>query len=302
MPAWSEILDEIQTSPTAHGAVRQKYLEKLHNQTSRDTVLYSSGWDELDFRTEKHTITNSDVHGFMQSFHELEGDQLDLIINTPGGDPEVCEEIVSYIREKYDHLRVIVPRVALSGGTLLCCAADEVIMGHHSSLGPTDPQMRIPGPNGPVWTPAQAIIDFMETVENKEGEGEPIAHHQPTLNHIYPGLVERAEEAIDLSEILAKEWAEEYMFSGDSDASTKANELGEYLSDRGTFKSHNRRISRERLRSETALEVSALEEDQELQDLVLSIFHATVASHSDCGIIKVIENHEGSSYIHKVDD
>lgn len=301
MPAWTDILDEIETSSSAYGTVRQKYLKKLSDYTGRDTILYSSGWDELEVRTEKQAITDSDVHGFMQSFHELDGEELDLILHTPGGDPEVCEEIVSYIRQKYSNVRVIVPRVALSGGALLCCAADEVIMGHHSSLGPTDPQMRIPGPSGPVWTPAQAIIEFIEKVEGREASGEPIAHFQPTLSHIYPGLVERAEEAINLSESLAKEWAETYMFEGDPDASDKANELGEYLSDRGTFMSHNRRISRERLQDETAMAVSSLENDQDLQNYVLSTFHAAVASHSDLGIVKVIENHEGSSYMHKMD-
>lgn len=209
--------------------------------------------------------------------------------------------MVEYIREKYDDFRIIVPRLALSGGTLLCCAADEVILGHHSSLGPTDPQMTIPGPNRPKRTPAQALVDFMEKIERREKDGEPIGHYQPVLDKITPGLIIQAEQAIDLSESLAREWAEQYMFSGDKNAEEKAEELATFLKDRGNFKSHNRRIGRGRICDETDMKVTKLESDQDLQEYVLSVFHAAQATHSDRSMVKIIENHIGNRYMQQVE-
>lgn len=304
MPAWSYILDEIkevkETRPTAYDEVRREYLLDLHDYTGRDTILYSSGWTEVDEPSAKAAITDTDVHGFMQAIHGLEGDCLDLIVHTPGGTPEVVEQIVHYLREKFEDLRVIVPQSAMSGGTLLCCAADQVVMGHHSSLGPTDPQLRVPSISGEQWTAAHSIIELFEEVREKLENDDATAHYEPVLQHYHPGLLNKAREAVAMSESLAKEFAEKYMFSNEDDAEQKATELGEYLSKRENFKSHNRRISRERIQNETEMHVMTLEDDQELQDLVLSTFHATMATHSERRIVKIIENHEGSTYTNQI--
>jgi len=304
MPAWSYILDEIkevdETRPTAYDEVRREYLEELNDYTGRDTILYSSGWTELDTASTKAPITDTDVHGFMQAIHNLSSDELDLILHTPGGNPEVVEQIVNYLREKFDNIRVIVPQSAMSGGTLLCCAADEVVMGHHSCLGPTDPQLRIPTIGGKEWTAAHSIIELFEEVEEKLEDGDPTAHYEPILQHYHPGLLNKARESVSMSESLAKEFAEQYMFANDNNSDKKAQDLGEYFSQRENFKSHNRRISRERIQDETEMEVETLEDEQELQDLVLSIFHATMATHSERRIVKIIENHEGSTYTNQL--
>ena len=66
---------------------------------------------------------------------------LDLILHTPGGNPTATEGIVKYLHSKFGNdIRVIVPQMAMSAGTMLACSANTIIMGKHSCLGPIDPQ------------------------------------------------------------------------------------------------------------------------------------------------------------------
>ena len=50
-------------------------------------------------------------------------------------DPAAAEAIVNYLRLKFDYdIRVIVPQLAMSAGTMIACAAKEIIIGKQSSL------------------------------------------------------------------------------------------------------------------------------------------------------------------------
>jgi hypothetical protein len=300
MPTWGKILEEIKEEqdirPSSFDKVRRKYLEQVNEITNRAVILYSSGWNEVDSDSPQFSVTDSDMQGFMQTINTIESNKLDLLLHSPGGSTEVAEQIVTYLRAKFDSIRVIVPQSAMSAATLICCAADEVIMGHHSSLGPTDPQMLIPTETGRRWVPAQTVVDQFEEVDEKIQEGEEIAHYTPILSQYDPGLKKQAENAINLSNQLAEDWAANHMFNGESRADEKANQLANYLSDHTNFLSHNRRIGREHLEEETPMNVSKLEANQDLQDAVLSVFHAATATHDHQDVTKLIENHEGGIY------
>lgn len=300
MPTWGDIIDEIKeledTRPSSFDKVRRKYLKEVHDETERDVILYSSGWTELDINSPNFSVSETDVQGFMETISSINNDELDLILHSPGGSTEVAGQIVTYLREKFSSLRVIVPQAAMSAATLICCAADEVIMGHHSALGPTDPQMRIPTKTGQRWVPAQSIVDQFSEVDEKIQAGENIAHYTPILSQYDPGLKKEAESLIALSNQLAERWAKQYMFDGDPDADSKASELSRYLSDHTNFLSHNRRIGRSHLEDNTPMVVEKLEDNQDLQDAVLSVFHAVTATHGHRQYTKIIENHEGDMY------
>lgn len=306
MPTWGEIIDEIKeeadTSPSAFDKIRRKYLRHVADVNERNVILYSSGWNELEIDSPQFSITDTDVQGFMETISDLNSNDLDLILHSPGGSTEVAEQIVTYLREKFTNIRIIVPQSAMSAATLMCCAADEVVMGHHSSLGPTDPQMRIPTKTGQRWVPAQTIVDQFEEIDEKIQAGEDIAHYTPILSQYDPGLKQQADNAIRLSNRLAEQWAEQYMFADDSDASQKASDLSDYLSNHANFLSHNRRIGRTHLEENTPMKVAKLEDDQELQDAVLSAFHAVTATHSHQQHTKIIENHQGDLYGRRIEE
>ncbi|MCS6936208.1 MAG: ATP-dependent Clp protease proteolytic subunit [Candidatus Bipolaricaulota bacterium] len=66
---------------------------------------------------------------------------IDLVLHTPGGLVLASLQIARALRRHPGGTRVIVPHYAMSGGTLIALAADEIIMSPHAVLGPVDPQI-----------------------------------------------------------------------------------------------------------------------------------------------------------------
>jgi ClpP class serine protease len=66
---------------------------------------------------------------------------IDLVLHTPGGLVLASEQIAYGLRDHPGKVTVIVPHYAMSGGTLLALAADEIVMDPAAVLGPVDPQL-----------------------------------------------------------------------------------------------------------------------------------------------------------------
>ena len=297
MPSWREVLGEIQGAQDPYDRYRRVYLNELHNYTERDVLLYSSGWTHTDFPSSQQSIIDADMQGIMEAFSRLDGDELDLILHSPGGSPGAAESIVDYIRSKYEHVRVLVPHAAMSAGTMICCASDELMMGRHSFVGPIDPQITLDTPTGHRPIPAGAILSqFKEAKEEIREDDSNLAFWTPILRQYGPGLIQECNQAMDLSKELAEEWARQYMLSDADGADEAAESLAEELTDYEKFKIHNRHLHRDKAR-ELGMEVSDLEDDDELQDLVLTIYHATTLTHDNHSIAKIIETHQGNTYM-----
>jgi ClpP class serine protease len=66
---------------------------------------------------------------------------LDIILHTPGGLVLAALQIARAIRAHKGKVTIFVPHYAMSGGTLIALAADEIVMSRHAVLGPIDPQV-----------------------------------------------------------------------------------------------------------------------------------------------------------------
>jgi len=66
---------------------------------------------------------------------------IDIILHTPGGLVLAAEQIAKALVERKAKVTVFVPHYAMSGGTLIALAADEVVMDANAVLGPVDPQI-----------------------------------------------------------------------------------------------------------------------------------------------------------------
>jgi len=68
---------------------------------------------------------------------------IDLVLHTPGGLVLAAEQIAQALRRHAATAKVtvFVPHYAMSGGTLIALAADEIVMGENAVLGPVDPQL-----------------------------------------------------------------------------------------------------------------------------------------------------------------
>jgi ClpP class serine protease len=66
---------------------------------------------------------------------------VDLILHTPGGLVLASEQIAHALCRHPARVTIFVPHYAMSGGTLLALAADEIVMDENAVLGPVDPQL-----------------------------------------------------------------------------------------------------------------------------------------------------------------
>lgn len=228
----------------------------------------------------------------MEVTSDLSGQNLDLILHSPRGSPEAAGAIVSYLRSRFDNIRVIVPNLAMSAATMIACAADEITMGKHSFLGPIDPQLPLMTPVGLHLVPAQAILDQFAKAQKECQDPQKVAAWTPMLSQYGPALLVQCENALEMSQELVAKWLKEFMLKD----SAKAEEVSAWLADHSDSKSHSRHLPRQEL-IDRGLPISKLECDDDLQDLSLSVFHATTHTFSGTPVTKIVENHNGRAFI-----
>jgi ClpP class serine protease len=83
-----------------------------------------------------------DSEDVLRAIHMADDDvPLDIVLHTPGGLILAALQIAHALRAHKAKVTVFVPHYAMSGGTLIALAADEIVMCEHSVLGPIDPQI-----------------------------------------------------------------------------------------------------------------------------------------------------------------
>ncbi len=132
----------------------------------------------------------------------------------------------------------------MSAATLITCAANQIVLGKHSSLGPTDPQILIPTSLGIRAAPAQAILDQFDRAQRECADPAKLSAWLPMLSQYGPDLIMQCESALEMSKELVKTWLESYMFKGVDDRAHKAQLISDWLSGHENFKSHVRHIPR----------------------------------------------------------
>jgi hypothetical protein len=291
MPDWNEILVELQASGSTFDMIRRKYLKHLHDLTGRNVIAYYSGWLEKPWMKETVGIDDGDKIGFMTTIHGLEHTKgLDLILHTPGGETAATESIVDYLRKVFgNNIRAIVPQLALSGGTMIACSCKSIVMGKQSSLGPIDPQFGGLAAHG-------VLEEFKKAYEECKEDEAKIPIWQPIIARYDPTLIGECQKAIAWSEEMAKNWLVTGMLKDKPDRESLAEKIVKELGDHALTKSHARHISAERCR-EIGLAIEYMEEDQNLQDAILSVHHAFAHTLSATGAFKIIENHNGKALV-----
>jgi ClpP class serine protease len=66
---------------------------------------------------------------------------IDFLLHTPGGLVLAAEQIARALEKHPAKVTVFVPHYAMSGGTMVSLAADEIVMDENAVLGPVDPQL-----------------------------------------------------------------------------------------------------------------------------------------------------------------
>jgi ClpP class serine protease len=150
---------------------------------------------------------------------------IDLLLHTPGGMVLAAEQIAYALCKHRGRVTVFVPHYAMSGGTMIALAADEVVMDDNAVLGPIDPQIG--------QCPAASILRVVEQKEINEIDDQTlimadvarkaIDQVQSTVRRI---LAQRGEISEDRAEDLAQSlssgrWTHDYPITVE-----EARELG----------------------------------------------------------------------------
>ena len=290
MGSWNDVLIELNNTQSQQDYVRRKKIKELSEYTGRNVITYYSSW--LNKQGNNLDITDADMTGFMNCVHGLDCSKgLDLILHTPGGSPTAAEAIVNYLRTKFNYdIRVIVPQLAMSAGTMIACSSKEILMGKQSSLGPIDPQF-----NG---IPAYNIRYEFEEAKQDLLQNPQNANYWAIKLQQYPAaFMKSALDAIELSGLLVKEWLGTAMYDNkcSSDCAIIENIVA-HLNEHDDSKVHDRHFNYE-FCINIGLKITMIEEDDVLQDRVLSVHHAYMITLDTTPAVKIIENQNGKAVI-----
>ena len=291
MASWDELAAQIDGRLSPLDEVRKSCVRQLAKARKRNVICYYSGWLQNGTDSSDISISDNDVEGLMNAIHGLDRDKgLDLVLHTPGGDVAATEAIVSYIRDCFPNdVCAIVPQLAMSAGTMIACSCNEVLMGRQSSLGPTDPQFG--------GLPASGILDEFERAK-AEVEENPAsgAVWSQIIGKYHPTLLGECANALSMAESMVTDWLERYMFKGREDAGERSSKLAAALCDHKQSAMHGRHFSYLKLR-EFGMNVSLIEDDDAIQDAVLSLHHAYMITFQRNPVVKIIESSNGNAWV-----
>ena len=91
---------------------------------------------------------------------------IDIILHTPGGLVLASQQIACALCDHTAKVTAFVPHYAMSGGTLIALAADEIVMDPHAVLGPVDPQIG--------QFPAASILKVVEQKDANEVDDQTL--------------------------------------------------------------------------------------------------------------------------------
>ena len=299
MPTWEKILEELQPCVDGNGntvpgltidALRRKYTALLSAYTGRNVIVYYSGW--LADLEDNVSVNDTDMTGFVNAMQNLDPARgLDLVLHTPGGDPNAAESIVNYLHSVFgNNIRVIVPHMAMSAGTMISCSAKSVLMSRHSALGPVDPQFG--------GTPAYNIVkEFTDAKVDIEANPNSANYWALQLSKYPPAFVYAAVDAIELSNTLVGQWLRQYMFADERKGKELDNRIRRIRNKLNSNNmSHGRHFNYDFCR-ELGMKVEALEDDPTLYDLVMGVHNAYTIATQFFSVSKIIENQFGAQYM-----
>ncbi|MHB0875359.1 MAG: SDH family Clp fold serine proteinase [Anaerolineae bacterium] len=144
---------------------------------------------------------------------------IDIIVHTPGGMVLAAEQIAYALCRHAAKVTVLVPHYAMSGGTLIALAADEIIMDDNAVLGPVDPQVgQYPAASIVAVTRSKPIADIDdETLILADVAKKAIEQVRHTVQSLLeqrcrrPATGKSPEDAQHLAEVLTGgTWTHDY--------------------------------------------------------------------------------------------
>jgi hypothetical protein len=253
-----------------------KLIKQYNQYTNSFLFVYSSA---INKPMPDNILNMDDYFITFDLLNKIKSKKLDFYIETPGGSGETAEEIVRFLRSKFEGVNFVVSGEAKSAGTLLVLSGDEINMTRSGSLGPIDAQIRI----------GRSVIsayDYMEWIDEKKEEAEKNKKLNPfdatMVAQISPGELSGVNHSLRFAEDLITEWLPKYKFKNWTHTETqkkkvtqnhkekRAREIVGELINHGKWRSHGRSIKISDL-EDIKLKINCIDNDPSLCDIVYRI-------------------------------
>jgi hypothetical protein len=192
-----DFYDQLDNSLEIHKSI----VQEIEGLTKRTLVAYVAN---LGFPGDALVQNDIDaIEGILRSMNlQADKDDLDLLIESPGGTPDAAERLVRICRTYSKSFRAVVVGQAMSAATLASLGSDELVMGATSGLGPIDPQMVYRTKDGVFQRPAKSIIDaYTSAVAAAQ---QAVAQGQPADPFLH--ILDKLDVSFVIECLRAREW------------------------------------------------------------------------------------------------
>lgn len=213
---------------------RQALIQTIEARTNCPLICYVAGIDA--------GIDRDDVIGFVDLLHNINpNEDLDFLLQTPGGDTDAADKLISMVRTKAGtgRLRIIVPDFAKSAGTLMVLGADTVVMSDTSELGPIDPQIILSDGNNRLQHSVLSYLDAFATHSDTLKKDPSNIPAKIMLGKLDPSMLKLFEAARGRARKCAEAQLKQGMFKKSGNWSQT---VGELLGDTKRWLSHGQPI------------------------------------------------------------
>lgn len=206
------------------------------------------------------------VREFVDQINAIsDGDSVDVLINSTGGDALTAWKLMSLLRERFSNVAVLVPYMAFSAATIFALGADEILMHPHASLGPIDPQIQMKSPDGTIrhfaYEDVGAFIGFLNSDVKISNEAHLASVVERLFTVVDPIMVGGAKRASELSADIGARLLS--MHLKDDDDHSRAHQIAANLNK--SFFAHGDAVSRGRAKE---LQLQVAQEDPDLESLM----------------------------------
>lgn len=257
----------------------KRLIEQYNKEKNTYLIIYAVDMEKSHIQGLNLSLNMGDYHIIHEMLRNIQSDNLDIYIETPGGSGEAAEEVVEFLHNKFETVNFVVAGEAKSAGTLMAMSADEIYMTDSGSLGPIDAQVKI----------GRSIIsafDYVQWMEEKRKEANKNKNLNPVdatmIAQITPGEFEGVYHAQQFAVDKLKEWLPKYKFKHwdetetrklkvtDKMKSDRAEEIAKKMIDHSNWRSHGRSLKIKDLEN-LGLRIKRCENNEKLCDIVYRI-------------------------------
>lgn len=270
----------------------QNLIKKYNSYTNSYLFVYNAGslkpFPDIGINQDDYFIISN-------LLREAKSKKLDFYIETPGGSGESVEEIVRFLRQKFDNINFLTSGDAKSAGTILVLSGDNISMTRTASLGPIDAQIKM----GRCVVSAYDYIEWVNKTKNEAIKNKALNPFDAiVVSQITPGELDSVYHAFEYAKEMVKKWLVEYKFKNwnctetnknpvtDKMKQDRAMKIADDLTDRSKWHLHGSPIKLDDL-NKIGLIINDIDNDLKLADIVYRIQTVCKLIFSSCNAYKL---------------